>query len=233
MRKFLAQDKFGGHLSIEFETIDPLSSQFSEKLNNISESLANAYMPVEVLFARQFHDSLSRDKFLHSLEPLFKNGIDNVEWPLVEEKTKNILKQFFANDFSKSLLANKDICSNYTHFLIVARNKNSSSPIGAIYCLMSAIDDEQLIRVPVFGISPEAQGRGIGKLLMSAILKQIPDAKKIVLSTRITNENALNSYRVWGFVSSPNTMEHWANLEYSVNLSDVLQKTARALTDSS
>lgn len=223
MQQFLTQDKLGGQISIEFEIVDPLSIQFSEKLALISDSLSRAYVSVESQFARQFPESLSRDKFLNSLEPFFKDGVSKVEWPLVEENIENILRKFFGDAFSKSLSANKEVCSNFTHFLIVAKEKNSPSPLGAIYCMMSNTESEQTIRVPIFGVAPEAQSRGIGKILMSSILKQIPNVKKIALSTRITNEKALKAYRAWGFVSSPNTIEHWANLEYSVEYAEGLK----------
>ena len=223
MQQFLTQDKLGRQISIEFEIVDPLSPQFSEKLITVSDSLSRAYVPVEAQFARQFPESLSRDKFLNSLEPFFKEGVSKVEWPLVEASIENILLNFFGDVFSKSLSANKEVCSNFTHFLILAKDKNSPSPLGAIYCMMSNGESEHTVRVPIFGVAPEAQSRGIGKLLMRSILKQIPNAKKIALSTRVTNEKALNAYRSWGFVSSPNTIEHWTNLEYSVEHAEGLK----------
>lgn len=223
MQQFLTQDKLGGQISVEFEIVDPLSIQFSEKLALISDNLSRAYVPVESQFARQFPESLSRDKFLNSLEPFFKDGVSKVEWPLVEENIENILRKFFGDAFSKSLSANKEVCSNFTHFLILAKEKNDPSPLGAIYCMMSKAESEHIVRVPIFGVAPEAQSRGIGKLLMRSILQQIPRAKKIALSTRVTNDKALKTYRSWGFVSSPNTMEHWANLEYSVEHAEGLK----------
>lgn len=223
MQQFLIQNKLGEELSIEFTTIDPLSAQFSEKLHSVSDSLSRAYVPVEVQFARKFSDCLSKDKFLHSIEPLFKDGMDNVMWPEVEEKIKRVLSQFFSHDFPKSFAANKEMSSNFSHFFIVAKDKDTMLPLGAIYCLTSKADHEKIVRVPIFGVSPEAQSRGIGKLLMSAILKCIPNTKKIALSTRITNERAINAYHAWGFVPSPNTMEHWANLEYLVEKANGLQ----------
>ncbi len=39
MQQFLTQDKLGQPLSVEFTTIDPLSPQFSERLNSLSDSL--------------------------------------------------------------------------------------------------------------------------------------------------------------------------------------------------
>ena len=223
MQQFLTHDKLGKPLSVEFTTIDPLSPQFSEKLNSLSDSLSRAYVPVEVQFARKFSNCLSKDKFLHSIELFFKDGVDNVKWTQVEEKVKEVLSQFFSNDFPKSFAANKEMSSNFSHFFIIAKDKDTMSPLGAIYCLTSKTDHEKIVRVPIFGVSPEAQSRGIGKLLMSSILKCIPSTKKIALSTRITNERAINAYHAWGFVPSPNTMENWANLEYTVEQANGLQ----------
>lgn len=116
MQQFLAHDKLGKEISIEFTTIDPLSPQFSEQLNSVSDSLSRAYVPVELQFARKFPNCLSKDKFLYSIEPFFKDGVDNVKWPQVEEKVKEVLSQFFGNDFPKSLAANKEMSSNFIHW---------------------------------------------------------------------------------------------------------------------
>ncbi len=223
MQQFLAQDKLGEEISIEFTTIDPQSPQFSEILNSVRDILSRAYVPVEVEFAGKFSNSLSKDKFLNSIEPFFKDGINNVKWSQVEAKVLEVLSQFFGHDFPKSLASNKEMSSNFTHFFIIAKDKDAMSPIGAIYCLMNKTDHEKIVRVPVFGVTPESQSRGIGKLLMSSILKCIPGTKKIDLSTRITNERAIKAYHAWGFVPSANTMEHWINLEYLVEKSNGLQ----------
>lgn len=195
---------------IEFEKVDPSSHEFSESFRLLSEPLSRAYVPVESVFARKFPDCISQDKFLHSLQPFFSEGIDKVDWSLAEERIYGILKQFFGIDFAKSLSANQEIASSYSHYLAIARDSGSKAPLGALYCMMK--NDE--VRVPVLGVTPEAQARGIGKRLMDSIKEHLPEAKKIALSTRITNEKALKAYHAWGFVPSLNTMEYWANLEY-------------------
>lgn len=45
----------------------------------------------------------------------------------------------------------------------------------------------------------------------------------IQLTYRVTNDRAIKAYHAWGFVPSPNTMEHWANLEYTVEQANGLQ----------
>jgi GNAT superfamily N-acetyltransferase len=214
MQKAVIKDKMGNQIVIEFETVDLLSPQFAEKLKGISGFLSKAYVPVEAQFARKFPKELSQDRFLVSLEPLFKEGIDNVNWEQVEVSIENTLKHFFGEIFAKSMSSHKDMTSKYTHFLIVA--KENKQHIGALYGMMNTTDGENNVRIPFFGVSPEAQSKGVGKMLMNSVKNFIPNCKKISLSTRVTNERAIGAYCKWGFVSSPNTMPHWANLEYSV-----------------
>lgn len=196
-------NKLGVLVSIEFEAIDPLSSQFSERMSSMSEMLTDAYTPVEMQFAKKFPEAVSQDKFLHSLPSFFK-----------ESEIRNILKQFFSENFTKSLSSNREVCLNYAHFLISAKDRNTKSLQGALYCMVNKAEHEKIVKVPIFGVSPDMQGCGIGKRLMHAIFEHIPWVKKIILSTRITNERALNAYHAWGFVDAPNTMKYWANLEY-------------------
>jgi GNAT superfamily N-acetyltransferase len=86
------------------------------------------------------------------------------------------------------------------------------------------------------GVVPAAQGRGIGKMLMSSIFRIIPTITRISLCTRVTNKNAINAYFKWGFTIDPNPeqeswliAEHWTSFKYDVEKTDVLQKTAENL----
>lgn len=229
IEKFTATDKLKNPIIVECERLDPRSTQFSEKLKGLSDILAQAYVPVEVQFSRKFPDAVPHDKFLKPLESHFRQGIQNVDWKVVLEQTKAILKQFFAEDFVKGACANKDFCANFDHVFAVAKENKTGKPLGAIYFLISPDNSHSFARIPIFGIMPAAQNRGIGKLLMSSVLKFVPSAKKIALSTRVTNESALKAYHSWGFTPCPSTMENWANMEYAVEGSDRLQKTAKTL----
>ncbi|WP_098039247.1 GNAT family N-acetyltransferase [Estrella lausannensis] len=60
------------------------------------------------------------------------------------------------------------------------------------------------------------KNRGIGRNLMMNVLRQIPDCRKIALSTRVSNKKAISAYQHWGFTPVAGTMESWANLEYIV-----------------
>ncbi|EFB41685.1 GNAT family N-acetyltransferase [Parachlamydia acanthamoebae] len=221
---YVVHDKTGEEILIELKQIDPQSTFLSEQFNEYSEILAEAYMPVEKQFAMQFPESIGKDMFLNTLEPLFKNGLSNVNWNFAEEKIRAILRLFFAEGFAKSMVVNKEVCAAYDHLIVTAKNKETKAPLGIIYFFISKEQPQSNVRVPVFGIAPKNQNRGLGKLLMSSILNQFPETKKILLSTRITNEKALNAYRTWGFAETQNMMEYWVNMECEIEKSPALKK---------
>lgn len=227
-KRYTAKDKFGHNVTIESQILDPQSSLFSDSLKSLSEILAQAYVPVELQFAKMHPEVLSTDMFLNSLVPLFKDGINNVDWPLAENRIGTILRQFFAEGFAKSMSANSAASAGFDHLLVVAKDLKTGVPVGAIYFLISKQDPHSNIRIPIFGVAPNAQHRGLGKLLMSSVLKHMPETKKISLSTRSTNENALKAYQAWGFAftQSPKGMEAWASMECASEHLAKLQKSA-------
>lgn len=213
MKQYAVQNKQGKAVSITCQTLDPLSAQFSEHLRSISTLLTKAYVPVESQFAKQFPDSLAQDKLLYPIAPLFKEGLHAAKWPVVEEQIETLLAQFLGDTFSKSLSVNKDVCTHFKHFLIVAKDRDQI-PLGGLYGMMHHTDPASTVRVPIFGVHPQCQAQGIGKLLMNGILQYLPNCKKISLSTRITNDKAIKTYLKWGFVPVDNNVPHWANFEF-------------------
>ena len=76
--------------------------------------------------------------------------------------------------------------------------------------------------------------------MVSSVLNIIPSVQRIFLSTRPSNHGALKAYDVWGFALDENPIQEphykldkkqWVSLEYEVDQSDLLQKTARTLLD--
>ena len=218
-------DKQVESITLELTQIDPQSIHSFDKLKDCAALLTEAYVPIEKQFAKQFPDAIAQDKFLNVLMPLFKNGIDNAKWDLAEEKIRTILMNLFEEDFAKNMSANEDISSDYEHLIVTARNKNTKALLGMIYFFISKENPQTNARVPIFGISPKSQNKGLGKLLMSSILCKFSNIQKISLSTRVSNDNALTAYRNWGFTQTQNTMEYWVNMEYDTTKSNVLQNS--------
>ncbi|MFC1842614.1 GNAT family N-acetyltransferase, partial [Candidatus Dependentiae bacterium] len=129
-------------------------------------------------------------------------------------------------------------CSKFSaedmYIFVKLRNKETKKLLGFTTFLIKPEYPQNSVKDMSIGVIPEAQGRGLGKLLISSIFKIIPTVKRIFLFTRVTNDNAIGAYKAWGFtkdlhpIQDPNFMfkkEHWESLEYKVENSDKLQKT--------
>jgi ribosomal protein S18 acetylase RimI-like enzyme len=55
-------------------------------------------------------------------------------------------------------------------------------------------------------VLPDQQGKGIGKALLDAAIKALPDGTtELLLDVLVTNESAIGFYRAQGFVEATNT----------------------------
>lgn len=95
--------------------------------------------------------------------------------------------------------------------------------LGAIQFFITPAFEEGSIKAALFGVLPEAQNRGLEKLLMSSIFKILPDINHIFLHTRSTNQRAIALYKEWGFVEIAGKLPNWTDLEYRVEQSKALQ----------
>jgi len=173
---------------------------------------------------------VSTEMFLKPLEPLFK---DSVDWAVVEQSLKNNLKEFFCiTDFAK--YSNDD---DFQLF-VTAKDVQTGERLGVIQFVVMqgfAMGD---VRVAFFGVTPEATGRGIEKLLLSSIFIAIPAeelffqerVERIFLHTRITNKKALAMYRDFGFVKFDGPLQFWTDMEYLAGKCDILQEAIVTLS---
>lgn len=209
---------------IEIAQVNPLSADLAKQFKEVAALLSAAYIPVELEFAKNHHKTLDQDKFLNALHPYFQDGLENVSWPTVEAKLNSLLHQFFAEQFLKGLSSHTDICTKNTHYLCVARDSATQAPLAALYGWMNPA--EHSCRIPIFGVTPKAQGQGLGRALLNSLFSQNPTLEKIYLSTRATNEKALSVYHHWGFTLLPPTVPNWVNLEYHALPPKNLQKVS-------
>ena len=88
------------------------------------------------------------------------------------------------------------------------------------------------MKAALYGVIPSAQNRGLEKLLMSSIFRLRSEVKRIFLHTRSTNQQAISDYEDWGFAEFIGKLPNWTDLEYLVEQSDILQKTAESVRKS-
>jgi ribosomal protein S18 acetylase RimI-like enzyme len=195
--------------------------------------LTDAYTSIEFQFLQKHPEAVNDPKeFLwHPLAPLFENGAAKVDWGVVKSKVVDSLQQLFAMNFSEHI--EKD---GGCMFHVVAKDVASAAPLGVMQCLISSKYAEGDVRVNVLGVAPAAQRRGLGLLLMGSVLKMTPQAKRIFLSTRTTNANAIKAYSAWGFTQDHKhegceylSEKYWVSFEYVKAKSCVLQRVAEGL----
>ncbi|MFC1845722.1 GNAT family N-acetyltransferase [Candidatus Dependentiae bacterium] len=228
---FSAHDKQKTPIYLEWKIRNAKAPDFANISADIANVSANAFTSVEVSFLQAYPDVVQKDEHFKAIKPLFKNGPEHVDWERVKNNMHETIEQIFLGDFSM-------LDPNWLFIFVEAKNKDHRQ-LGAIQFLILPQYADGDIKVTSIAVQPEAQGKGIGRLLMSTIFKIIPGIKRIFLNTRITNRNAINAYQAWGFVKDTNPTddpfiqlkEHWINLEYKTSASDRLQKTAEQMID--
>jgi len=235
---FLAQDKHGAPVILQWMETDILSPNYAAGMKSIAEIASQAFATVELQFLRKHPEAVAQDEHLKQYEPFFQKGSESVDWQAVENKIQSNLKQMHEMDLSSY---GPDILKpfiNDIYFFAVAKDQATLAPLGYITFSIAPEYADGDIKVTGIGIAPAKQNSGLGKLLMSSIFAIAPQIKRIFLYTRVTNENALRAYRSWGFVPDPKPMQekshkiiqnHWSFMEYKIENSDILQKIAATL----
>lgn len=231
---YQAKDKQGNPIVIEWQKTTFFSPEFTQAMKDIWPSARLAYMPVEMAFLKAFPHVVSTEDYFKPFEPLFKNGIEHVDWAQAETTMEALLKTLFVFDtasFGPEIVAQfaKDIC-----YIVTVKDQKTSAILGFITFMQRASYKSHEIKVMSLGVDPQHQGKGLGTILMSSIFKIDPNIARIFLCTRVTNHAALAAYRSWGFtidenpiLDHPFNMAHWTFMEYRTNKNQLLQPTHR------
>ncbi len=236
MGRFTATDKLGSPVIIEWQKTTLYAPEFAAVMKEVWPLARAAYVPMELQFLRKFPQVVGTEPYFKQFEPMFKNGLKSVDWAKVEEVQQELLKSHFIFDASTWGAEVKEQFGKDMIYLIVARDQKTNIVQGFAAFMVRpsyASGDIKLMYLP---IDPASKRDELYKLLMSSIVKIVPDLKRISLHMRSTNESVLNVYRSWGFVADehpimdyPVNLEHWTFLEYKINQSDILQKAAAQL----
>lgn len=218
-----ASDNNGNSILLEWEKVDPTSSRLNAIIKEASELLVQTYVPMELEFAKKHPETVDSEMFLKPLASLFQHGVDKVDWIAVEQGlTKNMHQFFLTTDFAKYSGQN-DI-----QIFVAAKDEGSGATLGFIQFLITPQFEYGVIKAAFFGVAAGSENIGIEKLLLSMIFKLIPEVTRVFLHTRITNKKALDLYQDLGFVKFSGPLTFWADMEYLVQKSNVLQEGCRA-----
>jgi len=236
---FLGKDKKGREVVLEWMKTDMLDPEYAAALKSVWPIADEYYTKVEMEFLKAHPKVVGSDDAFKSFEPLFKDGMLNVYWDAVEKKMRERLKSIFLLDPSTFSDEMKKKFAQIEHIFILAKDTKTDKQLGFTCFLITPEYAQGDVKNIAFTVKLEEQSRGLDKLLMSSIFKIIPDFKRIFLCMRVTNENAQRAFKNWGFTKEVNPIvekhiytfnkDHWIFLEYKVDKSDVLQKTAEDL----
>jgi len=221
---FQAHDNLSNPIALKWELIDPTSLKLNQVITKSSEILVQMYTSMELQFVKKHPETVGSEMFLAPIAPMFENGVENVDWNTAAQQLSSNLHQFLtATDFAKYGSIND------VQLFVTAHDATSDKQLGIMQVIVMPQFDHGTVKVAFFGVQDSAHNQGIEQLLLSSIFTLIPDASRIFLHTRITNEAALNLYLNIGFTKFAGPLPFWIDMEYLTEKSKLLQKTAQSL----
>lgn len=216
-----ALDKIGMPLILEWEKIEANDPEFLAKMNPVSNIFIQAHTPITVDLLRKHPEVVNTIDDFKQLRPLFNQGIDKIDWKILEENLKTGSLQFFKHNIAS--LGPQDLA-----WLVVA--KDGKEVIGYVLFVITPAFAQGTLKINHLMILPIAQHRGIGKLLASSVFNILSSVniKRIILRTFTTNEQAIAAYTSYGFKQyqdktqeKPSSWDAYKILfEYQINQSD-------------
>lgn len=207
-------------------TSDP---DFNDLMKSISSLAIQAFASVELEFLKKFPEALKTERMYQSITLEADSDNQDAYWKEIASKLGHIINQMYTKtDWSK--FPSEDL-----YIFVTAWDAESKKQLGFITFFMRPHYPYGTIKVTAIGVLPEAQGKGLGKLLMSSVFSIIPEIQKVFLCTRVTNQNALRAYRSWGFTQDKEPIKepghvfdpaYWTFMEYQTNKSKALQTLA-------
>lgn len=223
-----AQDKFG--ISVIFEIVKAEGGIIKgEEINKkLSHIYGHAFAPLMTQFLKT-HPAIA-----FSTEPNFFNQfkvlVENNNWKLIEKKIQDYTTQHFKDDMMRP--------KTRALWYLIAKNKETDTPIGFFQFSVSSDDPFGSIYITKLSVKPEMQHRGLGKLMMSTVLKLLPQTTRLYLDTLTSATQAKAAYYSYGFVEyhpqKINTHsiydQYSIYLEYKTTQSNILQIAAQKIS---
>jgi len=205
------------------------TEKLDTKIKSVSHLLIPAYLRQEVEFARECNqmltpEDLQQDFMLKLLAPFFEQGKDKVDWKLFEQKTKEVLENFFATINWFQYSSDGDV-----NVFVTAIDPKTGQEVGVIQLLTMPSFESNNVKVGLLGVVATSRSNDIKQLLISSDFKLFPDVQRIFLHTRSTDTSTIELYKSWGFAIFAGKLPHWIDLEDITQNADTLQKIAATL----
>lgn len=243
--RFASVDKTGAPVTLSWRSATIRSPEYRTLMEQIAETAVSGFTSVEMEFLRVHPEAVTKEANLAGFRPFFEQKPENVDWAAVENQMRSTIAGYFLTDVSTLPPDIRAALEHVLYLVVTVDDQKTGVQLGSCVFMISSTEAFPLrtpyatgdVKVMSIALVPEAQNRGLGKLLMSSIFKIIPDTKRLFLATRITNTAAQRAYAAWGFMpdsqihneSSWFIPEHWINLEYRADQTTILQKSALQL----
>jgi RimJ/RimL family protein N-acetyltransferase len=226
--QFQAKDKTGQPVILEWLKTNVHEPEYADTMHMVDDVLVRSFGSSEIRYLKEHPEEVvnaTENTIYEQLQPFFKNKGKDIDWVLVEEKLTSI-----AHLYQKQ--ANKDAIKELAdslYFFILVKEITTKKILGfARYRIVDDSPQGTVILEPLV-VAPEAQQRGLGKLLVASIFNIIPNITRILLTVESKNDVAFKAYQTWGFVEYPGSDIFHKNMGYQVEHSDILQKTTESL----
>jgi GNAT superfamily N-acetyltransferase len=236
---FKAHDKYGTLVTIEWQADGMFAKRTLEKMTTLWECAKLAYVPIEMNFLKAFPEVVGMEPYYKPFEHLFEQGIDMVNWNQAQTIMEGMLERHFVIDASHIPQAVLETYAHDCSIIITVKNEQTQELLGFMTFMIRKDYPAGTVKAIAAGVLPSEQTRGLGKLMMASLCNIMPTIKRIFLTTRITNTQALRAYESWGFVQDANpqqdqqhmfNLNHWVFMDYDATRKDILQKAAATLT---
>jgi len=233
-------DKLGEPVTLEWHKTNMLTPSFASLMQKVSDMGVAAFMNVEMQFLKTFPEVVGVEPYFKPFEPLFKDGLEAVDWQKVEQTMQAMIKGHFTIDITKFSDEMIKAFSPAIFLCVTARNPETGSLLGYVTFFIQPNFAYGTVKVTGIAVDPSVQGRGLAKLLLSSLFAVLPETERIFLCTRVTNTTALKAYAACGFTKDENPtqephhvfdLNHWTFMEYKAEQSSILQKVTKTLAN--
>jgi len=230
---FAAKDKAGRPVVLDWQCTSMRAPGFRACMESIVDTASQGFTSVEVEFLKAHPEAVHKESNLEQFKPFFVNGPAVVGWDLVTEKMRDTIKHCFLMDISEMSPEWAARVEVMLHVVVTVNDQQTDAQLGSVVFIVDPADAAGDIKVMSIALVPEAQHRGLGKVLTSSIFKILPGTKRLFLNPRVTNVQAQRAYLAWGATRVAHPVldqwalaEHWVGIEYRADQTSVLQDFA-------
>lgn len=218
-------------VSFEWCFTDILSQELALFKKEVASFAAQKSQEEEIIFLKKFPKAVESEFLLKPCATFFDGSRDTVDWEKVGETIFQSTVMFYQADIKMFGDALKPLLDDI-YCCIKAVDPKTKNLLGFLLCAVTPTIRAGTVKIIRVGVGQSVFSGEVELLLVSAVLRLIPQAKELVIAVRPTNQAAIDCYTKWGFVEAKNLTvdaQHQVNTEYFHVMKYVVENSARLL----